>query len=45
MKQKRSRHTGIENKLAVTSGEREGWKGKIRVGKKGLLWDYMKSCL
>ena len=24
--------TDLQNKLVVTGGEREGWKGKIRVG-------------
>ena len=37
----------IENKPVVTTGERERGRGKIGVGKKkkGLLWDYMKSCV
>ena len=46
MKQKRSRLTDIENKLVVTSGEREAWRGKIAVGeRKGLLGDCIKSCV
>ena len=28
-----------------TSGEREGRRGNLGVGEKGLLWDYMKSCV
>ena len=42
-KQTKSRLTDIENKLVVTSGERERGRGNIGVGgKKGLFWDYMK---
>lgn len=42
---KRSRLTDIENKLAITNGQREQGRAKIGVGKiKGLLWSYMKSC-
>ena len=46
-KTKRSRLTDIENKLVVTSGEREEGRGNVGVGEKekGLLWDYMKSCV
>ena len=34
VKKKRSRLTGIENKLVVTSGERECGRGNIGVGGK-----------
>ena len=39
------RLTGVEDKLVVTSGEREGKRGSTGVGGKGLLWDYMNSCV
>ena len=43
-KQKRSRLTDIENKLVVTSRERDGGRRNRGVkGEKGLMWDYMKS--
>lgn len=39
---KRSKLTNTENKLVITSGEREGRRDNIRVeGGKWLLWDYM----
>ena len=39
------RLTDVENRLVVTSGEREGKKGSMGVGGKGLLWDYIKLCV
>lgn len=39
------RLTGVEDKLVVTSGDREGKRGSTGVGGKGLLWDYMNSCV
>ena len=40
-KKKRNKLTDIENKLVITSGERQG--GKVGTGgKKELLWNYMK---
>ena len=43
---KASRLTDIENKVVVTSEEKEEGRGSIGVldFKKG-LWDYMKSCV
>ena len=37
MKQKRSRFTDVENKLVVTSGEREGGRGKTGVGERVIM--------
>ena len=39
----RSQLTSRENKPVVTSGEGKGGRGKMEG--RGLLWDYMKSCV
>jgi len=41
----RWRLTDIENKPLVINRERGRWRGGIGIGKEGLLWDYMKSCM
>ena len=44
-KVKRSRFTDIENKLVVTSGEREEGRGNIGVGEKRVIGLYEIICV
>ena len=43
--QTKKKQTHSYRELVVTTGKREVGRGNIGVGEKGLLRDYMKSCV